>query len=33
MITWEEFKKDNPFNLTYKEFLHCRYYFPKEDDC
>lgn len=27
-ITWEEFQKDNPFNLTERQFNRSRKYFP-----
>ena len=28
MIEWDEFKLDNPFNLTMTQFIRCRKYFP-----
>jgi len=31
LMTWEEFKLDNPFNLTRESFYKIRQYFPEGD--
>ena len=32
LMKWEDFKDDNPFGLTYRQFIRCRKYFPKESE-